>query len=58
MTQNRFGASTELTSTEYAQSFTDVKLNCPAVVPSQTPVYVNDFTDVVGNIQWFMHGAE
>ncbi|KAJ7726973.1 hypothetical protein B0H14DRAFT_2640996 [Mycena olivaceomarginata] len=58
MTQNRFGASTELTSTEYAQSFTDVKLNCPAVVPSQMPVYVNDFTDVVGNIQWFMAQSE
>ncbi|KAJ7839586.1 hypothetical protein B0H14DRAFT_2587922 [Mycena olivaceomarginata] len=40
------------------QSFTDIKLNCPAVVPSQTPVYVNDFTDVVGNIQWFMAQSE
>ncbi|KAJ7859811.1 hypothetical protein B0H14DRAFT_2576974 [Mycena olivaceomarginata] len=29
---------------EYAQSFTDVKLNCLAVIASQTPVYVNDFT--------------
>ncbi|KAJ7866778.1 hypothetical protein B0H14DRAFT_2573215 [Mycena olivaceomarginata] len=54
----QFGASTELTSMEYAQSFTDVKLNCPAVVPSQTPVYVNDFTDIVGNIQWFMAQSE
>ncbi|KAJ7331383.1 hypothetical protein DFH08DRAFT_1021489 [Mycena albidolilacea] len=44
--------------TEYAQSFTDVKLNCLAVVPSQTPVYVNDFTNVVGNIQWFMAQSE
>ncbi|KAJ7804664.1 hypothetical protein B0H14DRAFT_2612087 [Mycena olivaceomarginata] len=28
------------------------------LVPSQTPVYVNDFTNVVGNIQWFMAQTE
>ncbi|KAJ7303506.1 hypothetical protein DFH08DRAFT_825795 [Mycena albidolilacea] len=43
---------------EYAQSFTNVKLNCLTVVPSQTLVYVNNFTNIVGNIQWFMAQSE